>query len=121
MKIVCPVCGGSGSVSSDFGCGCGGARPWNPFYYTSTSTGGNEVRGFAYTYPSKATGTYLSFRKTCPACCGTGVQEVSDCCYCHGRKCGCCNRQCRFQKKVCVFEDTVREDSASHYIPFSDK
>lgn len=62
VKIRCPVCGGSGGVSREFGVG-GVSQMWYPYYNITPVPSGS------YTY---------SGTKQCPACLGTGMQEC-DC------------------------------------------
>jgi hypothetical protein len=118
VKITCPVCGGTGRVSSNFGTPC----PY-PYYQPTwiyqptnqpTCQSQATTNSVNWYIPSTTT-TYLNFpcEKTCPACGGTGLQECDHRCHCcgyHHHKC-CCHDQ-----KRRVIEKPPCPDS---YIPFT--
>jgi hypothetical protein len=104
VKIRCPVCNGTGRVSSSFG---------NPYPYpyvypvwygntwttnsqsqTANSAGGCQTN---WHVPSTTT-TYINYpcEKTCPACGGTGLQECDHNCHCcchHPHHDHCCEKR----------------------------
>ena len=100
VKIVCPVCGGTGWVSGNFGCPpcpppC--PRPWyqpSIWYNTTTSTTGSAQTqtapsatqsNYYYTPTTTTTSYWCPQIIICLACGGTGIQECD--CHCH---CHCC-------------------------------
>ena len=108
VKIICPVCGGTGRVPTNFGTPVT-INPWfpqnpypnSPWYCSNTTT---QTNSYSYFPPS------YHHDKTCPACGGSGMQDCKcDCDRCVPRY----RRYCR-----CGYKRAHDNPCSNPYIPF---
>lgn len=124
VKVKCPVCGGTGRVPNNFGGGCQpnpypwyqpNPYPWyqqpSPVWCTQTNNitvNAASANGVQFWSPSSTTTHYYPCDKTCPACHGSGMQEVD---------CDCCCNRCSRQRRKC-FRRAPDVPCPNPYVPF---
>ena len=121
VKIRCPVCNGTGRVSTNFGNPCpvwyGNTWTTNVTNQQTRTTNCQTTNCQTNWYIPSPSITFLNYpcEKTCPACGGTGLQECDHDCHCchhHPHHDHCCHEK----RKYRVIE---KPPCPNPYIPYT--